>query len=79
MSWVDSYGPGIALAAICGAMIHSGYRQCNPTIDDLKQRAERRERAGRYNVEIGRSMMEAQDKQLDWERRCLEAGKILDK
>lgn len=79
MSSVDSYGPYAAIVTIIGILGYNHYRYCNPSIDDLKQRAIDREHAGSCNVRLGADMMAMENKQLDWERRCLEANKILEK
>lgn len=60
---------------LAGAVAYNIYRACNPTLEDFKRENERREASSKLNQEIGRISLEHED----YKRRCLEAGKMLDK
>jgi len=58
-------------------MGYSVYRQINPTLDDLKERKKKREQLS-LNCIIGQASMEMDQKQINWEERCLKENQILD-
>jgi len=73
--FINIYGPPIMLGILGSLMAYTGYREMNPTIDDLREKSRRQDEQSKYNILIGSSNM----KHENWEKRCLEAGKILDK
>ncbi len=63
----------LALLTVGSCFGYYLYKDMYPTIEDLKEKHERRERDSLYRIEIGKLSNERDE----WERKCLEAGKIL--
>jgi hypothetical protein len=60
---------------LAGAVAYNIYRICNPTLEDFKREKEQREASYKAAIEMGKKDLEYEN----YKRRCLEAGKMLDK
>jgi hypothetical protein len=65
----------IVCGLVASAVVYGIYKVFNPTLEDFKREQEAKDRSSKLNIEIGKISLEYDD----YKKRCLEAGKILEK